>query len=94
MATNNQYGVLKKAITQSVLNFEMAGRQARSTWMGRLLPCSVEKNLYFLLTSLGPRGAKVYKSCRSRQMLSKEYLLAQIGVDPAAKEPLKVPDYK
>ena len=32
-------GLLKKAITQLVLNFEMAGRQAKSTWMGHLLPC-------------------------------------------------------
>ena len=35
-------GLLKKAITQLVLNFQMAGRQAKSresTWMGHLLPC-------------------------------------------------------
>ena len=32
-------GLLKKAITQLVLNFEMAGRQAKSTWMGHLLTC-------------------------------------------------------
>ena len=32
-------GLLKKAITQLVLNFQMAGRQAKSTWVGHLLPC-------------------------------------------------------
>ena len=35
-------------------------------------------------------GAKACKSCRSRQELSNEYLLAQIGVDTAENEPLKV----
>ena len=30
------------------------------------------------------------KSCRSRQELSDEYLLANIGVDTAENEPLKV----
>ena len=35
-------------------------------------------------------GAKVRKSCRSRQELSNEYLLAKIGVDTAENEPLKV----
>ena len=35
-------------------------------------------------------GAKVCKSCRSRQELSNEYLLAKIGVDTAENEPLKV----
>ena len=32
-------GLLKKAITQLVLNFEMAGRQAKNTWVGHLRPC-------------------------------------------------------
>ena len=36
------------------------------------------------------RGAKVCKSCRSRQELSNEYLLAKIGVDTAENEPLEV----
>ena len=35
-------------------------------------------------------GAKVCKSCTSRQELSNEYLLAKIGVDTAENEPLKV----
>ena len=35
-------------------------------------------------------GAKVCKSCRSRQELSSEYLLAKIGVDTAENEPLEV----
>jgi len=35
-------------------------------------------------------GAKACKSCRSRQELSNEYLLAKIGVDTAENEPLKV----
>ena len=34
--------------------------------------------------------AKVCKSCRSRQELSNEYLLAKIGVDTAENEPLEV----
>ena len=38
-------------------------------------------------------GAKACKSCRSRQELSNEYLLAQFGVGTAENEPLKVPDY-
>ena len=32
-------GLLNEAITQLVLKFEMAGRQAKSTWMGHLVPC-------------------------------------------------------
>ena len=35
-------------------------------------------------------GAKECKSCRYRQELSNEYLLAKIGVDTAENEPLKV----
>ena len=35
-------------------------------------------------------GAKVYTSCRSRQELSNEYLLAKIGVDTAENGLLKV----
>ena len=37
-------------------------------------------------------GAKARKSCRSRQELSYELLLAKIGVDTAENEPLKVTD--
>ena len=36
-------------------------------------------------------GAKACKSCRSRQELSNEYLLAKFGVDTAENERLKVP---
>ena len=43
-----------------------------------------------LLNCRGRRGAKEYKSCRSRQELSNEYLLAKIGFDTAENEPLKV----
>ena len=35
-------------------------------------------------------GATACKSCRSRQELSNEYLLAKFGVDTAENEPLKV----
>ena len=35
-------------------------------------------------------GAKAFKSCRSRQQVSNEYLLAKFGVDTAENEPLKV----
>ena len=44
----------------------------------------------FLLKFWDLSGAKVCKSCRSRQELSNEYLLAKIGVDTAENEPLKV----
>ena len=43
-----------------------------------------------LLNCRGRRGAKEYKSCRSRQELSNEYLLAKIGFDTAENEPSKV----
>ena len=36
------------------------------------------------------QGEKVCKSCRSRQELSNESLLANIGVETAENEPLKV----
>ena len=53
-----------------------------------------------LLKCRGLSGPNVCKSCRSRQEFFKEYvhvfssyyLLAQIGVDIAENEPLKVPD--
>ena len=35
-------------------------------------------------------GGKACQSCRSRQELSKEYLLAKFGVDTAEDDPLKV----
>ena len=35
-------------------------------------------------------GAKVCTSCRSRQALSNEYVLVEIGVDTAENEPLKI----
>ena len=43
----------------------------------------------FLLKFCDLSGAKVYESCRSRQELSNDYLLAKIGVDTAENEPLK-----
>ena len=43
-----------------------------------------------LLKYWGLSGAKARKSCRSRQELSNEYLLAKFGVDTAENEPLKV----
>ena len=43
-----------------------------------------------LLKYWGLGGAKACKSCRSRQELSNEYLLAKFGVDTAENEPLKV----
>ena len=39
---------------------------------------------------LGRSGAKVCKSCRSRQELSHEYVLAKIGFDTAENELLRV----
>ena len=44
----------------------------------------------FWLNFLDLSGAKIWKSCRSRQALSNEYLLAKIGVDTAENEPLEV----
>ena len=44
----------------------------------------------FLAEIFRSERCKVCKSCRSRQELSKEYLLAKIGVDTAENEPLKV----
>ena len=46
----------------------------------------------FLVFLLDSKGAKVCKckSCRSRQELSNEYLLAKFGFDTAENEPLKV----
>ena len=35
-------------------------------------------------------GAKVFKTCRSRKVLSNEYLDLKIGVDTAENEPSKV----
>ena len=43
-----------------------------------------------LLKYWGLSGAKACKSCRSRQELSNEYLLAKFGFDTAENEPLKV----
>ena len=44
----------------------------------------------FLMTFSGLSGAKVCKSCRSRQELSNEYLLAKFGVDTEENEPCTV----
>ena len=44
----------------------------------------------YLLKYLGLSGAKASKSCRSRQELSNEYLLAKIGVDTAENETLQI----
>ena len=44
----------------------------------------------FMVFLLDSKGAKACKSCRSRQELSNEYLLAKIGVDTAENEPLKI----
>ena len=43
-----------------------------------------------IISCLSPSGAKACKSCRFRQELSNQYLLAKCGVDTAEKEPLKV----
>jgi hypothetical protein len=50
----------------------------------------VKKMLTILADILRSGGAKVCKSCRSRQELSNEFLLAKIGVDTAENELLKV----
>ena len=46
----------------------------------------------FMVFQMDSKGAKVCKckSCRSRQELSHEYLLAKLGVDTAENGPLKV----
>ncbi len=44
----------------------------------------------FMVFLLDSKGAKACKSCRSRQELSNEYLLAKFGFDTAENEPLKV----
>ena len=45
---------------------------------------------FFLVFRLESQAAKVCKSCRSRQELSNEYLLATIGVDKAENGRLEV----
>ena len=54
--------------------------------------CFLQEALFmvFRLDSLESKGAKVCKSCRYRQELSKEYLLAKVGVDTAENGPLDV----
>ena len=42
---------------------------------------------FFLLKCWGQSGAKACKSCRSRQELFNEYLLAKTGFDTAENEP-------
>ena len=44
----------------------------------------------FMVFQLDSKGAKACKSCRSRQELSNEYLLAKFGFDTAENEPPKV----
>ena len=48
------------------------------------------KKWLFVVFRLDSKSAKVCKSCRSRQELSNEYLLAKVGVDTAENGPLKV----
>ena len=43
-----------------------------------------------IFEKIGLSGAKACKSCRSRQELSNEYLLAKFGVDADENEPCKV----
>ena len=49
---------------------------------GRFLPEAL-----FMVFLLDSKGAKACKSCRSRQELSNEYLLAKCGFDTAENEP-------
>ena len=44
----------------------------------------------FMVCQLDSKSANVSRSCRSRQDLSNEYLLAKFGVDTAENGPLKV----
>ena len=44
----------------------------------------------FLVFLLDSKGTQVFKSGRSRQELSNEYLLANIGFDTAENEPLEI----
>ena len=78
---------------------KLAGKQSWKTQHFEKMTIHFET---FRTTSLlkywGQSGAKVCKSCRSRQELSQEiaihrsiyYLLAKIGFDIAENEPLKV----
>ena len=48
----------------------------------------------FIVFRLESKGAEVCKSCRSRQELSNECLLAKIGFDTAENGPLKAKNLK
>ena len=63
------------------------GRLPEALFMVFLLD---SKGAWFSLGFKRCKGAKVCKSCRSRQELSNEYLLAKFGFDTAENEPLKV----
>ena len=52
--------------------------------------CPKRFSWFFMVFQLDSKGAKVGQSCRSRQELSNEYLLAKFGVDTAENGPLKV----
>ena len=57
-----------------------------------LQPLAPQKKLQQVLMKklILENGAKACKSCRSRQELSNEYLLAKFGVDTEENEPYKV----
>ena len=44
----------------------------------------------FMVFQLDSKCVKVCKSCRSRQELSNEHLLAKFGVDTAENRPIKI----
>ena len=56
----------------------------------KMLPKNVKKIDETFLKYWGLSGAKACKSCRSRQELSNEYLLAKFGVDTEENEPYNV----
>ena len=56
----------------------------------KILPKNAKKFDEKFLKYWGLSGAKACKSCRSRQELSNEYLLAKFGVDTEENEPCKV----
>ena len=55
-----------------------------------VLPKNAKQLTIFFLKYWGLSGAKTCKSCRSRQELSNEYLLAKFSVDTEENEPYKI----
>ena len=65
-------------------------KQFKNNEFCKILPKNAKKFDENFLKYCGLSGAKACKSCRSRQELSNEYVLAKFGVDTAENEPDKV----